>query len=61
VRNRKPAATDFIPDTAVFAKQQQKHEENTVFTFGGRSASFRGADAAEVCSYVGFFAIDDGL
>ncbi len=29
-----------------------------VFTFGGWSASFRGADAAQVCSNVGIVAID---
>ena len=44
------------------AKQQQQHKKNSVYIAGWGSASFlelikRGADAAQVCSDVGFVAV----
>jgi hypothetical protein len=48
---------------AAIAKQQRRHEEELhVFTGKGRgrrgSASFRRADAAQVCNDVGFVVVD---
>ena len=54
-----------LPPTAVFAKQQRRHEQEEFFIWAAAAArggaSFRSADAAQVCSNVGFILVDGVL
>ena len=50
------------PHQTVVAKQQRRYEKSSIYYIGqrqrGGSASFRRADAAQVCNHVGFVAVD---
>ena len=55
------AMVQVLPPAAVFAKQQRRHEQEEFFIRAAAArggASFRSADAAQVCNDVGFVAVD---